>query len=393
MKLLKMKEEIQKYIYLEDTGVIDVSIASVLANQLKLDSNVWLAIVGESSGGKSQILKPIMNSNPEYFIKIDDLTENTFLSGAAGGKHSLLNESRVDNMMVISDLTVLFSKNKEARNAILGQFRTIFDGILTKFIGTRTEPLTWKGRMGVLAGCTPSIYRYFEEVSDMGERFIFYRLRPNDSYKATQLAMNRKFSGREIDDNMTELYQNYIKEVAQSMSDRKDEIVLTDIIKERIIEVSMFAELLRTSVATDKFTGEIESLPSTAMPMRTALQIKAVVKGMVAINVYEGDEVVDILKAIDWLGFSLANEEIRKSLEVMYSIPFGETMTKAEVADEIGLGTKASGNILQRLAAVGVLERISGEGSHKFKIANERYYKLLKRLFGEVDSDPSKIAF
>lgn len=393
MKLLKMKEEIQKYIYLEDTGVIDVSIASVLANQLKLDSSVWLAIVGESSGGKSQILKPIMNSNKEYFIKIDDLTENTFLSGAAGGKHSLLNESRVDNMMVLSDLTVLFSKNKDTRNAILGQFRKIFDGELIKYIGTKEEPLKWQGRMGILAGCTPSIYRYFEEVSDMGERFIFYRLRPNDSYKATRLAMNRQFSGKEIDDNMTDLYQNYIKEVVQDMAERKSEIKLTDEVKERIIEISMFAELLRTTVTTDKFKGTIESIPVTAMPMRTALQIKAVVKGMVAINVYEGEEVVDIMKAIDWLGFSLANEEIRKVLEIMYSLPNGETVTKAEVADDIGLGTDAAGKILQRLAAVEVLERISGDGAHKFRIANERYYEILKRLFGEVDSDPSKIAF
>ena len=59
MKLADLKKEIQQYQYMEDTSIVDVSIASIIANRLKFGDPVWLMIIGASSGGKSQILRPL----------------------------------------------------------------------------------------------------------------------------------------------------------------------------------------------------------------------------------------------------------------------------------------------------------------------------------------------
>ena len=83
MKLNELKQKIQTVQYFEDTSIIDVTIASIVCNFLQLEDPVWLLIIGASSGGKSQIIRPVSMTNP-LIHRIDDVTENTFLSGQQG---------------------------------------------------------------------------------------------------------------------------------------------------------------------------------------------------------------------------------------------------------------------------------------------------------------------
>ncbi len=208
MKLAELKKEIEQYQYFEDTDIIDVSLASIIATRLKLGDPIWLIIIGPSSGGKSQILRPLALTDPKFLHRLDDLTENTFLSGAnigGGGNASLLDRIGSKGMLVMSDLTVLFSKNKESRSAILSQFRMLYDGEMVKYSGNKDKPIMWKGYLGVIAGSTPSIYSHFEEVSDMGERFIYYRMKDYDPENATRLSMKRTLYGKELDEKLSGL--------------------------------------------------------------------------------------------------------------------------------------------------------------------------------------------
>jgi len=118
MKLSELKAQVQKYQYLEDTSIIDVASASQIANRLKLGDPVWLLIIGASSGGKSQILRPIALADRKFVHLVDDLTPNSFLSGAKSnaGEVSLLKRVGVHGIMVISDFTVIMSKGEEAKS-------------------------------------------------------------------------------------------------------------------------------------------------------------------------------------------------------------------------------------------------------------------------------------
>jgi hypothetical protein len=383
MKLIELKEEVQKYQYLEDTSIIDVSLATIIANRLKLGDPVWLIIIGASSGGKSQILRPLALTDEKFLHRVDDLTENTFLSGLRakeGEKTSLLDRIGKQGMVVISDFTVIMSKSPETRASILSQFRMIYDGEMTKFSGNSPKPLKWEGYLGVLAGSTPSIYSHFEEVSDMGERFIYWRMKEFDQKKATELALSRKVFGRELDIKLSDLYAEYIKDVVQTCIDKT--IVLPEEVTKRIIEVSMLAERVRTNAHKD-WKGIVNKIPVSAMPMRIALQLTAIAKGLGAIKLYENGKMQfseKDLSIIDWLGYSLANEENRACLKIMASIPFDYVLSTQTIADKINLDTNIAGIILQNLSAVGVLQREGGSGGLQWKFSKQSDYDIVRRI-------------
>ena len=391
MKLSEIKQEIRKYQYLEDTDLIDAVIAAGIANRMKFGDPVWLIVIGASSGGKSQILRPIAVSDVNFVHRIDDLTENTFLSGAkskAGEENSLLIRMGTHGIIVISDLTVLMSKGGEARATILSQFRMIYDGEMIKHSGSSAKPIEWKGYMGIVAGSTPSIYSSFEEVSDMGERFVYYRMKEFDASKATHLALSRGKYGRELDEELAKLYGDYTRAVVK-MQKQNPDFELSESVKLRIIEVASFAERVRTTAHMD-FKGEvIVRIPTPAFPMRVALQLMSIAKGLATMRKYEGREDMSLdesdLRIIDWVGWSLANEEKRACLRILASVAFDGSLNTATVADKIGLDTRIIGLVLQNLSAVGVLERNGSDGSLTWTFKKENDWKLVRRIEGIED--------
>lgn len=379
MTLQELKQEVEKYQYLEDTNIIDVALASVIATRLKLGDPIWLVIIGASSGGKSQILRPISLTDSAFLHRIDDLTENTFLSGMKMGKgsgeSSLLLRIGSLGMIVISDLTVLFSKSSESRQSILSQFRMIYDGEMIKHSGTSDKALTWKGYLGVIAGSTPSIYANFEEVADMGERFIYYRMKDYDPEKATRLAMSRKIYGKDLDDKLASLYAQYIKDTVLSYSG--GDIVLPQTIMDRILQISMFAEKIRTVAHTD-FYKTIDRIPVSAMPMRVSLQLISMAKGLSIMR--NGDLGENDLAIIDWCGYSLANEEKRACLKILASVSYNDYLSTQNIADRIGLSTTVVGTILQNLSAVDVLVRTGSDKGLMWAIKHESHWGIIRRV-------------
>lgn len=394
MKLSELKQEIQKHQHMEDTGMIDFSISIVVATRLKIGDPVWGVLISASSGGKSQILRPISLSDSLFIHRIDDVTENTFLSGmkVSSGSNSLLVRIGHLGVIAISDLTVLFSKSSESRQTILSQFRMIYDGEMTKFSGSSTEPITWRGHLGVIAGCTPSLYGFFEEAADMGERFIYYRMKDYDPRVATRLALGRKTFGKELDDILSSLYGDYIKSVVTYATERGLEGEVSHEVEERIIDIASFAERARTPVHTD-FKGErIMKIPVAAMPMRVALQLKTIAKSLSLMSHYENgsyDLSKEQIDVIEWCGYSLANEEKRACLRVLAENPFGTNLLNSIIADKIGLSDFTANLILQNLSATGIVTRTkTGAGGEEpgnttgiaWAIKNKHDYDLICRV-------------
>lgn len=389
MKLEQLKEEVQKYQYMEDTKIIDVSLAAIIATRLKIGDPVWLVIIGPSSGGKSQILRPLALTDPKFLHRVDDLTENTFLSGMKVKKDetspSLLHRIGAKGMIVVSDLTVIFSKNKESRATILSQFRMLYDGEMTKFSGNNAEPLTWKGYVGVVAGSTPSIYSHFEEVSDMGERFLYYRMKEYDGYKATKLSLNRSLFGKALDEKLAELYDEYVKGVVKSVVDGDndvDNLVIEADVQERIIRIATLAESIRCVSHTD-WDRTIDRIPVPAMPMRVALQLTAIAKALMVMRKSEGGGgqlTESDLDSIDWCGYSLANEEKRACLRVLGFFDYEISASTQTIADQVGLSSEVIGNVLQNMAATGVLVRSGGASGLVWRIKNKTDWEIVRRV-------------
>lgn len=374
MTLDDLKMEISKYQYFEDTDVIDVALASIISTRLHLGDPIWLVLIGASSGGKSQILRPLAITDERFMHRVDDLTENTFLSGM-NGEGSLLQRIGKSGIIVISDLTVLFSKNSESSSAILSQFRMIYDGEMIKYTGNKKEPIRWKGSLGILAGSTPSIYNRFEEFADMGERFIYYRMKNFDIEKATRLALTRKEAGKELDDKLSCFYKEYLKELTK---EPHGEINLPEELKDRIISISAFAEKVRTIAHTDKKNSDIDRIPVSAMPMRVALQLTAVSKGLWIMR--NGEMTERDYRIIEWCGYSLANEEKRTCLRILARIKYGAGASTQTIADLINLSTDMTRRILQNLTATDIVVRTGSSDSLTWRINRESDWNIVRRV-------------
>lgn len=386
MTFSELQEEIGKNVYTEDDGMTRIALASIVATRLQISDPVWLILIGPSSSGKSQILRPLALTDEKFIHRVDDLTENTLLSGTRvkkGEKNiSLLNRIGKLGIIVISDLTVIFSKGAEVRASILGQLRMVYDGEMTKFSGTSNEPIVWKGSLGILAGSTPSIYSHFEEVADMGERFIYYRMRSYDVEKATRRSLSRSKYGKGLDEEISLLYADYIKDAVQNIGE--DDIPGVSLeTNDRIVYIAMFAAMLRTPTHYDKYQKMIDRIPVPEMPMRVAIQLTAIARGLMVLRHHdtgEWDLTEEDTRYVEWCAYSLANEERRACLRLIATIPFGVAMKTQTIADKIGLGTEIINMNLQHLAAISILDRNAAQNSLSWSFKNKGEWEIVRRL-------------
>ena len=130
MKFSELKQKVAEYLHNEDDGMIKIALAAIIATRLKIGDPVWLIIIGPSSGGKSQVLRPLALTDTKFIHRVDDLTENTLISGAMVKKGareiSLLNRIGALGIIVISDFTVIFSKNPSGRSASMAMSTSPF---------------------------------------------------------------------------------------------------------------------------------------------------------------------------------------------------------------------------------------------------------------------------
>lgn len=390
MTLDDLKAKIGEYLYLEDTDVIDVILATIIANMSQQTMPIWMTIIGAPSGGKTQLILPLEFSQPsgkKFIHRITDLTPNTFLSGAirntkdsSGNKMpietSLLKRIGTAGIMLFPDLTSLFSKDPTELQEILGTLRHIYDGALTKMTGNG-EPIEWEGKLGVLGASTSELYRHLERFSSMGERLMYYRMKPvKDRGAATDKALDRSVNGKELDTIIAGLYSEYIKDILSSS--KKYEICQKD--KKRLRDASLFASLLRTNIYVAYRTdgARIERFPESEMPMRTALQLMGLAQGFLMMN--KSDELSERqMRTIEWCAWSLANDERRKTLACMAYNP--GTEKTGEIAAKIGMETDVVRSFLLQLSAIGIVSRKKEtDGKDSWTITDGELIAFVRRI-------------
>ena len=364
-----LHKQLSEKLYLEDFGQIDIVLATMIANKLEIGDPVWLMLVGASSGGKSQIMRPIANATPDDTRRIDDLTENTFISGQQGEKSLLFNvgtnvDGKRNATLLISDMTVIFSKGSETRNAILSQFRMLFDGEFTKYFGNRNK-LTWKGHMGIIAGSTPTAYSFFAEVADMGERFIYYRIPEPDYKKASDFVSNNMRSAKELDPVLEDLYKTYMSKVVRYGQDHKD-IQLPASTQKLIRDISLCATKFRTPVKINDFHGVVSEMPVAEAPYRVMKQLTCIAKSFHLMHEADGgtgDLPFDLARTLKWCAYSLASDRRRETYKAVRDI---DDVTIRNISSYTGLDDMIVKRDLAELCAIKVIkkqERSVGQGN------------------------------
>ena len=387
----ELHDELKKVLYIENTNLVDTMLASVIANSQKIGDPVWLTIIGPSSGGKSQYIRPLAKANPELFLQIDDLTANTFISGN-GEAQSLIFKIKKGASRIISmdDLTVLFSKNAEDRNAILAQFRMIYDGRMTKASGkSNGKGITWEGHAGMIAGSTPAIYRHFSEVADMGERFINYRMKDLNEDKAVDFIMGNPMAARDMDEKIKLAYGKYFSAIMPKVEELKGKnIPVDDKTMQAIIDISKAGTKLRTPVITDDREHFVSEFPISEMPFRAMKQLTNVARSFQAMHYAETGETVlptDLRTAIEWIGYSLADDKRRAYFNAVIGLEAQMLKpTARNISAYTGLHHTAVERGMSVLSAIGVVkmsEAKEGENQTRtWSVTDHRLKEIVKRI-------------
>lgn len=384
-----LHNELSKVLHIEDYNLVDTLIASVIANALKIGDPVWLTIIGASSGGKSQYIRPLAKSNTDLFLQVDDLTSNTLISGN-GAEQSMIFRIKETGIITMDDLTVLFSKNAEDRNAILAQFRMIYDGRMTKGTGTG-KVIKWEGHAGMIAGSTPSIYRHFAEVADMGERFISYRMKDMDVEAAMSFIDKNGKSAKDTDNIMQELFEDYIKDLMPRIAG--EHIPVDTATRTKIREISIAATKLRTPVIIDDREHFVSEFVVPEMPFRVYKQLMNIARAFMLIHHAETGETelpVDLQNAIEWCVYSIADDKRRAYFNAVIALNAKSIQTTARnISAYTGLHHTAVERGMSILSAIGVVSmNISKQGQTERKVwqvEDKKLEAIVKRI------DPPKI--
>ena len=314
----QLHSKLSELLYIEDGGMYDIILASIVANSRRLGDPVWMTLIGPSSGGKSQIIRPFAKSNPDLIHRVDDLTANTLISGSLGLEHSLLGKIGEFGILSMDDLTILFSKSAEERATVLSQFRMLYDGRFSKSSGNRKEEMVWEGFLGLISGSTPGIYRIFNEVADMGERFINYRMRPFNMEKALDHITNNPCPTAELDKKLADVLAGYIQHISQA--DDTGLMELEPWVEEELRTYSRHCTLMRTPVHIEDRSGLVDEFPEPEMPMRVMKQLIPLAKALQVVHQEKltKESIVPLL----WTAYSLANDKRRAYLRAVVGLDF-----------------------------------------------------------------------
>lgn len=349
----KARAIFQKWLYLPDTGALDVVLGSIAANRLGGDP-VWLLLVGPPGGGKSEILNAVSGLEDAY--PAGTLTEASLLSGtpkrdhADAAKGGLLRSIGDYGIIVAKDFGSVLSMNRDARSQLLAALREVYDGSWTRHVGTDGgRTLAWKGKVGLVGGCTPTIDRHHAVMGAMGERFVLYRLPEVDANVQARQALGHSGHEKQMRRELAESVEAMLNDADQDARPLEEADIA------RLVDLATLAVRARSAVERDGYTREIELVPGPEAPTRLIIVLDRILAGLDVLGVRREDAWRVVTKcALDSI------PALR--LAVLYALHEGQADTN-NVSGKVRHPAQTTRRALEDLVAHGLVEvERQGEG-------------------------------
>ncbi len=375
----------ERWLYLPDPGALYATLGAVAANHLPGNA-VWILLVGPPGGGKSEIiisLNGLPNVHPAATITEAALLSATpqreKTSGAHGG---LLRQIGDFGIIAAKDFGSVLSMRGESRTATLAALREVYDGAWTRLMGTDGgKTYSWSGKVGFVAGCTPTIDRHHAVMGAMGERFLLYRLPETDPTAAARGAL--RHAGRE-----REMQVELAAAVGQVLASRAQPRPTTEAERELLVSLAELAARSRSAVERDSYSREIELIPDSEVPTRLVLQLERLLAGLDSIGASRDDAWRVVRKA--------ALDSIPASrFAVMVKLRASEEpIGMPRIAGEIGYPDSTAKRALEDLAAHGIAVRATDAAGTRAAAwtLTRRARKLWAACDSEIDATPISLS-
>jgi hypothetical protein len=372
-------ETFRRWVYMPDPGALLVTLGTYAANRSPGDP-VWLLLVAAPGFGKTEEIQPL-SIMPDV-IMVSTMTEPSLLSGtpkkskakdATGG---LLRRIGDRGVILLKDFGSILSMHRDSRAGILAALREIYDGSWTREVGTDGgRTLSWTGKIGIIAGCTPAIDRHHAVMATMGERFVLYRMPPVDRREMARYALRQTHREgamrRELADAVAGLFQGV--EFPEAPPD------LADTEMDRLVALADFVATARSGVERDGYKREVELIPDAEAPTRIAKVLRQLLSGLRVIGADDDTAWAVVSKvALDCL------PDLRRKALLYVVEAEGIPVKTPQAARDLGYPTTTIKRALEDLAAHHVLVRRSqGPGYADEWTETEAFAGLRRAAFPE----------
>jgi hypothetical protein len=336
----------QRWMHLPDTGALDAVLGTIAANRMDGDP-VWLLLVGPPGGGKSEILGAISELDDAH--PTGPLTEASLLSGTPQKEHAttskggLLRNIGDYGIIVAKDFGSVLSMSGDSRSQVLAALREIYDGAWTRHVGSDGgKTLSWKGKVGLVGGVTPTIDRHHAVMGAMGERFVLYRLPEVDPNTQARQALGHAGKERQMRAELSDAIQALLETAQLEPRGRTEEET------SRLVGLATLVVRARSAVERDSYSREIELVPGPEAPTRIIIVLDRLLGGLDAIGVDRTTAWKVVTKA--------ALDSIPAlRLSVLYSLEEGQKDTN-QVATDVRHPSQTTRRALEDLVAHHLVE-------------------------------------
>jgi DNA-binding MarR family transcriptional regulator len=375
-----------RWLHLPDPAPLLAVLGAVAANRLDGDP-VWLLLVGPPGGGKSELLASIDALENVHPTAV--LTAAALLSGTPrrdvdeAAKGGLLRSIGDFGIVLCKDFGSVLNMNRDARSEVLAALREVYDGSWTRHVGTDGgRTLHWSGKVGLVAGCTPTIDRHHAVMGAMGERFVLFRLPVVNSGEQARRALAH--AGRE-----TEMRAELTAAVSALFDEGLDEPrALSFDEREALVSLTELVVRARSAIERDGYSRDIELIPEPEAPTRLIVVLDRLLAGLDSIG---------LERAVAW------NVVVRSALDsipalrrsVMDSLlVLEEAIETPKLAEALDYPTPTARRALEDLTAHGIAQRVTrGKGTnadtwHLTEWARERYSLCIPEMSDPLLSSP-----
>jgi hypothetical protein len=359
---------------------------------------VNLYLIGPSSSAKTEILSSLQGEKRCYILS--SLSSNSFISGFRDAKNpkaaaecSLLFKLKAEgrNILIFKDFTTILGLSKDNQTEIISQMREIVDGTYVKKVGNQA-PIEWHGKLGFIMGVTPIIDRFHTIHSQLGERFLSYRLdigSPEDWKKQATTAFESCGIEAIVRPGIRESVTEFLK---QFESPEINSVYFSKEIIERMYYLTEFVGQGRTGVSRDRYHA-VECLPEPERTPRLMKQFKSLLAG---VALAEGKSVINygllqIIRKIARDSIPRHRDVIIKALwDGYYCASSKQGIGRAELAEIVEMPYSTVKNYLEDLLLIGIVEkaRTLSQSQELFMLKEEfEFIIALSEVYKDVDSE------
>jgi hypothetical protein len=333
----------RRYLHLPDPTPLLVVLAAVIANRMTEGDPVWVVVVAGSSRGKTELL--IALDGLEGVRIVGKLTVPALLSGtprkkqAANASGGVLKEIGKRGILVFKDLGVILSMQRDSRAEFLQALRDVFDGRLTRDVGSDGGiRLEWEGHAGMIGAATSALDRAHSVLAQLGERWVTVRLPEGGedemvrhALRTTDTASMRRELRRVVSEFLETTSVNAIRELSA------DEENL-------FVALASLVCLARSPVERDPYNREILLVHEPEGPARIARQLHKLFVALEAMSLGADQSQRTIIR----VGLDSIPSPRREAL--LHLLDHGETST-AQLATTLNLPTRSTERALEELTA------------------------------------------